>query len=335
MPILNVDQSAAVVVLKRSMNTGFAGIENELFFDPKTSMLFGDAKASVSEPRRRRQGAVGPAAGDGPRSGPPPDGPEATRSVLGRHRERGRPSRTRRRPRRSPRSSVSQRPIDVPLWWSMNSSTTMTAVNALAARIAIGSENGSSGGLGMNSSTAPASITSEPSTASLPIAFDVPCVEALRDRPEPREGDAERVPVEDQRADQGSNRAADHHPLAARDLRPVHSHTPCEDDERKPAPRSSHRRRILSSLQACKQRRQQGGALADRLERHALVDRVGARAGRPEAVDHGGADRGREVAVRAARRGVLAELDAGLGGDRDRAPGELCRRPATAPSAAG
>ncbi|MGH2895752.1 MAG: NAD(P)(+) transhydrogenase (Re/Si-specific) subunit beta, partial [Solirubrobacteraceae bacterium] len=49
MPILNVDQSGAVVVLKRSMNTGFAGIDNELFFEPKTSMLFGDAKASVSE----------------------------------------------------------------------------------------------------------------------------------------------------------------------------------------------------------------------------------------------------------------------------------------------
>jgi H+-translocating NAD(P) transhydrogenase subunit beta len=48
MPILNVDHSAAVVVLKRSMNTGFAGIENELFFEPKTSMLFGDAKASVT-----------------------------------------------------------------------------------------------------------------------------------------------------------------------------------------------------------------------------------------------------------------------------------------------
>jgi NAD(P) transhydrogenase subunit beta len=48
MPILNVDESSAVVVLKRSMNTGFAGIENELFFEPKTSMLFGDAKASVT-----------------------------------------------------------------------------------------------------------------------------------------------------------------------------------------------------------------------------------------------------------------------------------------------
>ena len=48
MPILKVHESAAIVVLKRSMNTGFAGIENELFYDPKTSMLFGDAKASVA-----------------------------------------------------------------------------------------------------------------------------------------------------------------------------------------------------------------------------------------------------------------------------------------------
>ena len=38
---------AAVIVLKRSMNTGFAGIENELFYEPKTTMLFGDAKESV------------------------------------------------------------------------------------------------------------------------------------------------------------------------------------------------------------------------------------------------------------------------------------------------
>jgi H+-translocating NAD(P) transhydrogenase subunit beta len=47
MPVLNVDRSSAVVVLKRSMNTGFAGIENELFYDPKTTMLFGDAKESI------------------------------------------------------------------------------------------------------------------------------------------------------------------------------------------------------------------------------------------------------------------------------------------------
>jgi NAD(P) transhydrogenase subunit beta len=49
MPILEVDKSGAVVVLKRSMASGFAGIDNPLFYDPKTSLLFGDAKASVSE----------------------------------------------------------------------------------------------------------------------------------------------------------------------------------------------------------------------------------------------------------------------------------------------
>jgi NAD(P) transhydrogenase subunit beta len=49
MPILEVDRSAAVIVLKRSMASGFAGIDNPLFYDPKTSMLFGDAKASVSD----------------------------------------------------------------------------------------------------------------------------------------------------------------------------------------------------------------------------------------------------------------------------------------------
>jgi NAD(P) transhydrogenase subunit beta len=49
MPILNVDQSKSVIVLKRSMNSGFAGIDNPLFFAQGTSMLFGDAKKSVSE----------------------------------------------------------------------------------------------------------------------------------------------------------------------------------------------------------------------------------------------------------------------------------------------
>ena len=49
MPILNVDDAQAVVVLKRSMNPGFAGIDNPLFYNPKTVMLFGDAKDSLDK----------------------------------------------------------------------------------------------------------------------------------------------------------------------------------------------------------------------------------------------------------------------------------------------
>jgi NAD(P) transhydrogenase subunit beta len=49
MPILEVDRAHQVVVLKRSMNPGFAGIENELYFEDQTSMLFGDAKDSVAK----------------------------------------------------------------------------------------------------------------------------------------------------------------------------------------------------------------------------------------------------------------------------------------------
>jgi NAD(P) transhydrogenase subunit beta len=49
MPILDVDNAQTVVVLKRSMNPGFAGIENPLFYNPKTVMLFGDAKASITK----------------------------------------------------------------------------------------------------------------------------------------------------------------------------------------------------------------------------------------------------------------------------------------------
>jgi NAD(P) transhydrogenase subunit beta len=49
MPILNVDRSKSVIVLKRSMNTGFAGIDNKLYYDPRTSMLFGDAKTMVGK----------------------------------------------------------------------------------------------------------------------------------------------------------------------------------------------------------------------------------------------------------------------------------------------
>ena len=49
MPILDVDESRQVVFLKRSMRPGFAGIENELLFDPRTTLLFGDAKDSLGK----------------------------------------------------------------------------------------------------------------------------------------------------------------------------------------------------------------------------------------------------------------------------------------------
>jgi H+-translocating NAD(P) transhydrogenase subunit beta len=48
MPILDVDKARSVIVMKRGMATGFAGIENDLFYDPKTRMLFGDAKATLT-----------------------------------------------------------------------------------------------------------------------------------------------------------------------------------------------------------------------------------------------------------------------------------------------
>lgn len=49
MPILDVDEAKAVVFLKRSMRPGFAGISNELLYDPKTTLLFGDAKESLTK----------------------------------------------------------------------------------------------------------------------------------------------------------------------------------------------------------------------------------------------------------------------------------------------
>ena len=47
MPILNVDNSRNVIVLKRSMRPGYSGVQNELFFHDNTRMLFGDAKDSI------------------------------------------------------------------------------------------------------------------------------------------------------------------------------------------------------------------------------------------------------------------------------------------------
>ena len=49
MPILDVDKAHTVMVIKRSMNPGFAGIDNELYYMDNTMMLFGDAKGFVGE----------------------------------------------------------------------------------------------------------------------------------------------------------------------------------------------------------------------------------------------------------------------------------------------
>jgi len=49
MPILDVDQAKSIIVIKRSMGQGYAGIDNELYVDPKTSMYFADAKKAMAE----------------------------------------------------------------------------------------------------------------------------------------------------------------------------------------------------------------------------------------------------------------------------------------------
>jgi NAD(P) transhydrogenase subunit beta len=49
MPIIEVDQAREAIVIKRSLSPGFAGIDNDLFYNEKTSMLFSDAKAAAQE----------------------------------------------------------------------------------------------------------------------------------------------------------------------------------------------------------------------------------------------------------------------------------------------
>jgi NAD(P) transhydrogenase subunit beta len=49
MPIINADEAENIVFLKRSMRPGFAGIDNELLFDDKTTLLFGDAKDTLTK----------------------------------------------------------------------------------------------------------------------------------------------------------------------------------------------------------------------------------------------------------------------------------------------
>ncbi|HET8577086.1 MAG TPA: NAD(P)(+) transhydrogenase (Re/Si-specific) subunit beta, partial [Methylomirabilota bacterium] len=57
MPILDVDKARTVMVIKRSMNPGFAGIDNELYYMDKTMMLFGDARSFVGEIVKELAGA--------------------------------------------------------------------------------------------------------------------------------------------------------------------------------------------------------------------------------------------------------------------------------------
>lgn len=49
MPILDVDAARSIIVLERSMAAGYSGVENDLFYNPKTEMLFGDAKKTIEK----------------------------------------------------------------------------------------------------------------------------------------------------------------------------------------------------------------------------------------------------------------------------------------------
>ena len=57
MPILDVDRARRVIVMKRSLSPGFAGIDNDLFYMDKTLMFFGDAKESMAETGARSKRA--------------------------------------------------------------------------------------------------------------------------------------------------------------------------------------------------------------------------------------------------------------------------------------
>ncbi len=59
MPILEVDKARTVMVIKRSLNPGFAGIDNPLYYEDKTLMLFGDARSFVGDIVRELTGGGG------------------------------------------------------------------------------------------------------------------------------------------------------------------------------------------------------------------------------------------------------------------------------------
>ena len=58
MPILDVDHAKSIIVIKRSMGRGYAGIDNELYTNPKTGMLFADAKDGLAGADRGGQGGL-------------------------------------------------------------------------------------------------------------------------------------------------------------------------------------------------------------------------------------------------------------------------------------
>jgi NAD(P) transhydrogenase subunit beta len=59
MPILDVDKAHTVMVIKRGMSPGFAGVDNELYYMDKTMMLFGDAKSFVGDMVKELSGGSG------------------------------------------------------------------------------------------------------------------------------------------------------------------------------------------------------------------------------------------------------------------------------------
>ena len=100
MPILDVDHAKSIVVIKRSMGKGYAGIDNELYSDPKTGMLFADAKDGLAAADGGGQGALTRVVRQRPGRRDRPARRVATRPVRTpcSRRPRGGRSRTRSRP---------------------------------------------------------------------------------------------------------------------------------------------------------------------------------------------------------------------------------------------
>src|SRR4051794_18754441 len=207
----------------------------------------------------------------------------------------------------------------------MNSKTTISAVKAATSRSACGSGIGSCTALGTNSSTTPASSTSEPMTASLPSVLVSHALALAETWPR-----GPRFTVMEYQSRNSE-------PITAASVPPTTIHwlrETCDQSivtllgkttSEKPALVRRIGGESSSTLQGDEERGKERDALPQRLERDALVDRMCARPGRAEAVDHGRADRRGEVPVRAARRRVLGQVDTALARDRDRRADELGR----------